>query len=59
MQDLLREENFRLGISSSGDEEFICSHDAWRSYPRIIFCLERLTKLNRMTRSSFQKFSRR
>ncbi len=50
MQDLLKEEKLRLGITTSGDEEFICTHDAWRGYPRIIFCFERLAKLNRLAR---------
>lgn len=50
MQDLLKEEKVRLGITTSGDEEFICTHDAWRGYPRIIFCFERLAKLNRLAR---------
>jgi len=50
MQDLLKEEKLRLGITTSGDEGFICCHDAWRGYPRIIFCLERLAKLNRLAR---------
>ena len=50
MQDLLKEEKLRLGITTSGDEEFICTHDAWRGYPRIIFCFERLAKLSRLAR---------
>ena len=50
MQDLLKEEKLRLGITTSGDEEFICTHDAWRGYPRIVFCFERLAKLNRLAR---------
>lgn len=48
MRDFLKEEKFRLGITTSGDEEFICSHDAWRGYPRIIVCFEKLAKLNRL-----------
>jgi len=50
MRDFLREEKFRLGITTSGDGEFICSHDAWRNYPRIIICLEKLVKLNKLAR---------
>jgi hypothetical protein len=50
MQAILREEKFRLGITTTGDEEFICSHDAWRNYPRIICCFEKLAKLNKLAR---------
>ncbi len=50
MRDFLREEKFRLGITTSGDEEFVCSHDAWRGYPRITICLERLARFNRLAR---------
>ena len=48
MRDFLKEEKFKLGITTSGDEKFICSHDAWRGYPRIIICFEKLAKLNRL-----------
>jgi len=50
MRDFLKEEKFKLGITTSGDEEYICSHDAWRGYPRIMFCFEKLAKLNRLAR---------
>lgn len=50
MRDLLKEEKFRLGITTSGEEEFICTHDAWHGYPRIVICYERLAKLNKLAR---------
>lgn len=50
MQALLKEEKMRRGITTSGDEEFICSHDAWRGYPRVICCLERLNELSKLAR---------
>ena len=50
MRDFLKEEKFRLGITASSDEESISSHDAWRGYHRMIFCFERLAKLNRLAR---------
>ena len=50
MRDFLKEEKFKLGITTSGDEDYICSHDAWRGYPRIILCFEKLAKLNRLAR---------
>jgi len=50
MRALLKEDKVRLGITTSGDEEFICSHDAWRGYPRVICCMERLAKLDKIAR---------
>jgi hypothetical protein len=50
MRALLKEDKLRLGITTSGDEEFICSHDAWRGYPRVICCLEKLAKLGKLAR---------
>ena len=50
MRALLKEDKLRLGIATSGEEEFICSHDAWRGYPRVICCLERLAKLSKSAR---------
>jgi len=50
MRDFLKEEKFRLGITTSGEEEFICAHDAWHGYPRIVICYERLAKLNKLAR---------
>lgn len=48
--DFLKEEKFRLGITTSGEEEFLCCHDAWRGFPRIIVCTERLGRLNKSAR---------
>jgi hypothetical protein len=50
MRALLKEDRIRLGIATSGDEEFICAHDAWRGYPRVICCLEKLAKLDKLAR---------
>ena len=50
MRTLLKEDKIRLGITTGGDEEFICSHDAWRGYPRVICCVEKLAKLDRLAR---------
>ena len=50
MRALLKEDKLRLGIATGGDEEFICSHDAWRGYPRVICCLEKLAKLSKTAR---------
>lgn len=50
MRGLLKEDKVRLGITTGGDEEFICSHDAWRGYPRVICCVEKLAKLSRLAR---------
>lgn len=50
MLDFLREEKFRLGITTTGEEEFLCCHDAWRGFPRIIVCVDRLAKLNKLAR---------
>ncbi|OGO60485.1 MAG: hypothetical protein A2Z36_02500 [Chloroflexi bacterium RBG_19FT_COMBO_48_23] len=50
MRALLKEDKIRLGITTGGDEQFICSHDAWRGYPRVICCVEKLAKLNKLAR---------
>ena len=50
MRDFLKEEKFRLGITATGEEEFACSHDVWRGYPRIIICYDRLARLNKLAR---------
>lgn len=41
----LESEKTELGIETSGDEAFICSHDAWRGFPRLLICIERLSAL--------------
>ena len=38
----LASEKADLGIRTLGDEAFICSHDAWHGYPRLLICTERL-----------------
>jgi hypothetical protein len=50
MRALLKEDKLRLGMTAEGDEEFVCAHDAWRGYPRVICSLDRLTKLNKLGR---------
>src|SRR4030065_605691 len=50
MRALLKEDKVRLGIATSSDEDFICAHDAWRGYPRVICCLEKLVKLSKLAR---------
>jgi hypothetical protein len=50
MRALLKEDRLRLGMSGGGDDEFVCSHDAWRGYPRVICSLDRLTELNKLAR---------
>ncbi len=50
MRALLKEDKLRLGMAAGGDDEFICSHDAWRGYPRVICSLDRLTKMNKLGR---------
>ena len=42
----LASEKTELGISTLGDDAFICSHDAWRGSPRLLICVERLFALS-------------
>jgi hypothetical protein len=46
----LEGEKKELGIKTGGDEAFICSHDAWRGFPRLLVCIERLSALSRVAR---------
>jgi hypothetical protein len=48
--EFLQKEKKELGIGTSGDEAFICSHDAWRGYSRLSVCLERLNTLSPIAR---------
>jgi len=50
MWDFLREERFRVGMTIDGEVESICSHDAWRGYPRLVICSEKLAKLKKPAR---------
>lgn len=50
MRDFLREEKFRLGISTGGDDGSICSYDVLRGYPRLIVCEERLAKFSKVAK---------
>ena len=46
----LETEKAELGIQTTGDEAFICSHDAWRDFPRLLICVERLFSLATLAR---------
>ena len=46
----LESEKTELGITTLGDDAFICSHDAWRGTPRLLICTERLFTLPTMAR---------
>ncbi len=46
LEEFLKNEKEELGIGTSGDEAFICSHDAWRGYSRLSVCLDRLNALS-------------
>jgi hypothetical protein len=50
MRALLKEDRLRLGMSAADDDNFVCAHDAWRGYPRVICSLDRLNKLNKLAR---------
>lgn len=50
MADFLASEKAELGITTSGDDAFICSHDAWRGSPRLLICAERLFALSAVAR---------
>lgn len=50
MLDFLKEEKFRLGITTAGEDEFLCCHDAWRGFPRIIVSADRLAVLDKSAR---------
>jgi len=50
MRALLKEDKLRLGMTTEGDDEFVCAHDAWRGYSRVICSFDRLSKLNKLGR---------
>jgi hypothetical protein len=41
-QAFSRSEKDALGVTTGEENEFLATHDAWRGYPRIHFCQERL-----------------
>ena len=45
LQNFFRKEKEALGIFSEGEAEFIAIHEAWRGYPRIHICSERIKNL--------------
>lgn len=47
----LASEKTELGIRTFGEDAFICSHDAWRGFPRLLICVERLFALSPIARS--------
>jgi hypothetical protein len=50
MAAFLASDKAELGITTSGDDAFICSHDAWRGSPRLLICTERLFALSAVAR---------
>lgn len=46
LQNFFRKEKEALGIVSEGEAEFISIHEAWRGYPRIHICAERIKNLS-------------
>jgi hypothetical protein len=42
-QEFYRREKKELGIITGEETDFLATHDAWRGYPRIHICKERLT----------------
>jgi len=45
LQGFFRKEKEALGIVSEGETEFIATHEAWRGYPRIHICSERIRNI--------------
>jgi hypothetical protein len=41
-QDFYQREREELGVGTGGEADFLATHDAWRGYPRIHICHERL-----------------
>ena len=46
LQAFLNKEKEALGVVSEGETEFIAIHEAWRGYPRIHICRERIENLS-------------
>jgi hypothetical protein len=42
LQDFYRQEKEELGIVASEESDFLATHEAWRGYPRIHICHERV-----------------
>ncbi|MGD8523466.1 MAG: hypothetical protein PVF56_20125 [Desulfobacterales bacterium] len=45
LRTFFQQEKKALGVVSQGEEEFIATHEAWRGYPRIHLCCERIKDL--------------
>lgn len=45
MEAFLQKEKAELGIETTGEEGFLCTHDAWRGVPRLLICIERLSQV--------------
>lgn len=45
-QEFCRSEKDALGVETGEETEFLATHDAWRGYPRIHICQERLTGIS-------------
>ena len=50
MHDFLRNEKFRLNITTSDDEESFCFYDSWHGYPRITVSLDKLANFTKLAR---------
>ena len=46
-QEFCRSEKDALGVETGEETEFLATHDAWRGYPRIHLCQERLKGISR------------
>jgi hypothetical protein len=43
-QDFYQREKKELGVVTGEETDFLATHDAWRGYPRIHICQERLIR---------------
>jgi hypothetical protein len=46
LRTFFQQEKKALGVVSEGEAEFIATHEAWRGYPRIHICSERIKDLS-------------
>ena len=45
LQDFYRQEKEELGIVTGEESDFLATHEAWRGYPRIHICHERIKRV--------------
>jgi len=50
LQDFLKDEKFKQGITAVEDEDAVCYHDNWRGYTRISVSIERLSQFTKPAR---------